>query len=112
MKKLWIIFCLFIVLMIFSFRSTNNPYAGEYVNTKNNNILLYLNSNNTFTIKNELDKFSDSADGNYNVHNNKIKLTFDPGNEVYIGYKILNGYVEGTRIAFHNPEIYFSRTAN
>jgi hypothetical protein len=115
MKRLLGLFCVFCIISLFFLFSSynNNPYSGTYFYSKNNNLSIFLNKDDTFSLNSELDKFYNSSSGKYTVKDNKLTLKFN--NELMISNtktKLLSGMVQGSKVTFKTIDGYFLKDNN
>ena len=115
MKKLFVILCLSIPLLIFILGNNNsmsNPYSGKYVYNQNTSLYITLHRNDTFELYEATGKFADYNYGKYSIKNNNITLIFKDNYVFHSKNKLLYGDVQGSRIEFNNVSGYFSKVGN
>lgn len=100
MKKIAAFLSLILVVILFVTAHSSNPYTGKY--GSNDNVILKLEKNNKCEIIKDEYKDAFYFDGKYTIKDNKVKITFNKGQNYY-GITGIEGKAEGNKITLYDP---------
>jgi hypothetical protein len=103
-KKLFILLTIVAIIFIFFFfHKPGTPYSGTYY-TKNTDVELVLNSDNSFDFYIANDKRDIAINGTYIINNNHIKLISNGKSDMFFIKDISYGIITGSVITFKDDK--------